>query len=321
MVKYNHICRGGQIVKTKIATVGSCVTRDNFNTKFNPNYKMFFDLVLHQHQVALPSLMSKNIPYIADSTVDKLPDFGKWHLKTECNKEFLELIKEKNPEYLIMDLDGDVHFGVSQIDENNYFTNNPKFSDISFLNKYENKFLLKDDPDKYFELWQPKVDVFFDFLQREVPNCKVILVKARFTDTLKGGESLTELRKEKNLKTLDVPYMNKLWDRLDDYIIRKFDVEVIDMTQKDYYLNRNHPWGAFYLHYTNEFYNDFLNKLQHIVMCDNQKKLDNVMKINNDLEDRLKKVSIENNSLLSRLDEFENESLLKLIKRKTMKIS
>ncbi|PTI83707.1 hypothetical protein BU071_12540, partial [Mammaliicoccus vitulinus] len=45
----------------KIATIGSCVTRDNFNTKFNPNYKGFLQVVDHQNQTAIPSLMSEQI--------------------------------------------------------------------------------------------------------------------------------------------------------------------------------------------------------------------------------------------------------------------
>lgn len=308
-------------MKTRIATVGSCVTRDNFNSIFNPNYKMFFDLVLHQHQVSIPSLMSKKVVYEEDETTEKLPDFGRWHLRTECNKEFLSSIQKKNPEYLLMDLDGDVHFGVSEISDGNYFTNNPKFTNISFLNKYSNKMLLKDDPDAYFKIWQPKIDEFFSFLRTEVPNCKIILVKARFSDRFADGSSLTELRKKKNLKILDVDYMNSLWDRLDNYIINKYDVRIIDMTQKNYYLDPKHAWGAFYLHYKKDFYSDFLSKLQLLIDSDMREELVKLKDLTNEMQVEINSLRHENSDLRFKLNSYENESLLKLIKRKTLKTS
>lgn len=62
---------------TRIASVGACVTRDNFNSKFNPHYKMFFNLVLHQHQISIPSLMSKSITYEENQSIAHFRDFDK----------------------------------------------------------------------------------------------------------------------------------------------------------------------------------------------------------------------------------------------------
>lgn len=45
----------------KIATIGSCITRDNFNTKINPNYKKFFNVIAHQNQTTMLSLMSEKM--------------------------------------------------------------------------------------------------------------------------------------------------------------------------------------------------------------------------------------------------------------------
>lgn len=48
----------------KIATIGSCVTRDNFNSNINPYYKKFFNVVAHQNQTSIPSLMSEKVHYM-----------------------------------------------------------------------------------------------------------------------------------------------------------------------------------------------------------------------------------------------------------------
>ena len=53
----------------KIATIGSCITRDNLNSKFNPYYKLFFDVIAHQNQTTIPSLMSDKIELKVDDEV------------------------------------------------------------------------------------------------------------------------------------------------------------------------------------------------------------------------------------------------------------
>ena len=283
---------------TKIATVGSCVTRDNFNKQFNPNYKDFFKLVLHQHQISIPSLMSNKISFLEDESIAHFGNFNKRHLKSECDKSFFSVIKEEQPEYLLLDVDADVNFGVIEMGNGEYFTNNPKFSGVSFLKKYTNRMKMIDNPEAYFNMWKPNVDKFFSFLKKEVPKCKIILVKTKFIDEFRDGKSLTEYRKSKNIKMLNVDRLNSLWDRLNDYIIDNFNVKVLDMTQKKYYLDFNHPWGAYYLHYEKNYYNDFINKLQQIVLTD----------IKVELTDLEKKVKF-----------YENETFIHLGKRYLLK--
>src|SRR5699024_3108842 len=84
----------------KVAVMGSCLTRDNFNSKFNRNYKMFFEVVAATHQTSMLSLMSEPINYLEKENLEGFRDFDKWQLRQELNKEFLQLITTKEVDYL-----------------------------------------------------------------------------------------------------------------------------------------------------------------------------------------------------------------------------
>ncbi|WP_342354450.1 DUF6270 domain-containing protein [Listeria grandensis] len=248
------------IIPKKIAIVGSCLSRDNFNTTFNPDYKDVFECVLHQHQCSFLSLMSPEMPMVEDEATAEMNAFTSWHFKTEHTKEFLSLIQTRKPEYLLLDAYADIYLGVVEVAEG-YFTYNPKFKDTPVLQLAKEKWTLDADYEKYWKAWTQHVDAFFQFLQEEVPFCKIILVKARFADRFADGSSLNEWRENRKYPTVDIAGLNALWDQLDHYVEDYFSVQILDMTQKEYTLDRDHPWGAFYVHYTPDFYHDFMQQL------------------------------------------------------------
>ncbi|WP_239734512.1 accessory Sec system protein Asp2 [Mammaliicoccus sp. G-M28] len=251
-------------MSVKIATIGSCVTRDNFNTKFNPNYKNFLQIIDHQNQTAIPSLMSNQLELNVSKEFVEKNSYVQSLLHKEFSKEFLQKLKNEQPDYLIFDLDPDVKFGLLKINENEYITNNPNFKNIPEL-KDATRLNLLENYDEYIEVWEKYLEIFFDFIKREIPNCEVILVKARFSDKFEDGTTLTSLRKETGIATQDFEKMNKIWNHLDDFVINNFKVSVLDMTDNDFYLDKNHLWGPYYLHYEPKFYNTFLNKLVKMI--------------------------------------------------------
>ncbi|RIL89013.1 hypothetical protein BUY80_15140, partial [Staphylococcus equorum] len=198
----------------KIATIGSCITRDNFNTKFNPNYKSYFDVIAHQNQTTLPSLMSNELELnVNKAFLDKSP-YVQSLLYKEDSKEFLSILKEKEPDYLLMDLDPDVKFGLLKIEDNQYITANPNFKDLPQFKNLEHINIIENYK-AYINIWKEAVAKFFDFMKTEVPNCEIILVKARFSDVFTDGTSLTKMREEKGIALQAFSEMNKVWDSLD----------------------------------------------------------------------------------------------------------
>lgn len=126
-------------MKKKIAVFGSCISRDNFNTQFNPNYKMFFDLVVGQHQTSFISITSKPIPFQEDDSIKELNDFNKYVFRSECTKEFLNKLVENKPDYLLIDCFSDVYNGVMEISDEVFITNSPKFQNLHLFKQTKNR--------------------------------------------------------------------------------------------------------------------------------------------------------------------------------------
>ncbi|WP_436878232.1 accessory Sec system protein Asp2 [Mammaliicoccus sciuri] len=258
----------------KIATLGSCVTRDNFNSTINPYYKKFFTIIAHQNQTSIPSLMSKKGTLeVSNEFIKKAPYF-QGLLSQEFSKEFLEKLKDKQPEYLIMDLDPDVKFGLLKLNNGTMITNNPKFRGIPQIES-GTKLNINEDFDSYFTLWKSAIHNFFEFMKKNVPNCKVVLIKGRFKDTFSDGTTLTKMRNDQNIPLQNYIKMNEIWDILDEYIETNFDILNLDMTKTKYNLNKNHLWGPYYLHYEDRYYNYILNSLINLLYNDSNKALDN----------------------------------------------
>lgn len=268
----------------KLATIGSCITRDNFNTKINPNYKKFFNVIAHQNQTTIPSLMSEKMNLTVNNAFLNTTSYIQSLLYKEYSKEFLTLIKKEKPEYLLIDFDPDVKFGIKKINDKNFISNNPNFEGINDSNSLE-KLNIIDDYEEYMKVWKKAIDEFFTFMKREIPNCKVILVKARFSNEFRNGTSLNEYRKKNGYPIQNFIEMNKKWEILDNYVCDNYDVLELDMTSEKYYLDRDHLWGPYYLHYEIQFYNDFLNKLikitskegnNNLFLSDNEKTIQRI---------------------------------------------
>ncbi len=104
--------------------MGSCVTRDNFNSRFNPGYKKMFETVLMQNQSSLISLMSPPVP-ISEAEIGPGTAYDRWNVATDFSKEFLAELERVQPRYLILDFFGDVHFGVLEISAGHWVTEQP----------------------------------------------------------------------------------------------------------------------------------------------------------------------------------------------------
>ena len=64
---------------------------------------------------------------------------------------------------------------------------------------------------------------------------------------------------------MDLPRINALWARLDDYATSSPPGwQSIDLTGREYPTFDGHPWGPYYVHYTMDYYADFLRSLNAI---------------------------------------------------------
>ncbi len=314
-----------------VATLGSCLTRDNFNSLFNPNYKEFYNCILHQHQTSIISLMSSPIPFNEAKIDNQTNSSDVWHLKTEFTKEFLTLIKQMAPSYLIIDFFADVYFGVIKINTNQFLTNNWwKLTKTSYYKELDSKQELKIalNRDEYFELWKLSIDKFFNFLKKELPTCQVILTQARFVDWYieKETQAIKQLSKNGKHYPINIDYLNSLWDQLDRYVIQKYDVKCINLIDEKYISHEEHPWGDFYVHYTENYYHNFLKNLHEIVLHEQIIKIQELSQLNDILQtdntllkNTLCTVQDENKSLETTVSTIQNQTITSFISNKLKK--
>lgn len=260
----------------KIAVLGSCVSRDPFNSKFVPDYKNYYSCVLHQNQTSMISLTSKSIPFDS-KLIDNLSPFDTRHFRTELDKSFFSDMIKHQPDYLIMDFYGDLYYGVQRVGDS-YITNKKwlfkRTSQYGVLDLQKEYTIFRNDQEWYLKEWKKGVDSLFKFLKKKVPNCKVIINKARFVDRYWDVESgrFMILSKSGKKKYINIKLYNKWWRTLDKYVIENHDVRVLRYDMSKYYAIEDHPWGIFYVHYNMKFYQDFTIQLQRIISRDMEEK-------------------------------------------------
>ncbi|MCM3238356.1 DUF6270 domain-containing protein [Heyndrickxia oleronia] len=255
-------------MQKKIAILGSCATRDNFNSKINHEYKKYYQCILTQQHSSIISIMSPPVSSIDISQLDNLREgmesFILNLLKTDLNKKFLIDLTKMQPDYLIIDFFGDIYFGTLFF-ENGVTTNNRwhlhKTSFYKNLIKKQPLNLIENTSD-YLSLWIRSVRDFMEYVETYVPNCKIIIHKARFINRY-----IDENGSERTLEGINYQYFNHLWNILDNYVITKFKCEFIDLaSEEEYLITQLHPlWDLWYLHYEKKYYQDFLKSLNNIV--------------------------------------------------------
>lgn len=251
-----------------VAVLGSCVSRDLFNSKFNPHYKDLFDCVALSNQVSLVSLMSEAID-IPNEMMAELDAYSRGEVAKEASRSFLADLVSLRPEYLIIDLFADVHFGVFQVDDRYLTRNRWKIMKARFYADAQKVDLIPErDPDAYLEVWRESVDRLFHFLADKLPDTRVILHRARNVTHSSGPDgAVRSLGREPQIRA-----MNEWWDRLDAELTERGVIRQLDLYRDDLTSFDAHPWGPFAVHYTLDYHAAALSKLTQIVLSDARRR-------------------------------------------------
>jgi hypothetical protein len=251
----------------RIAVLGSCVTRDLFNRTFNPHYKDLFDCVALANQTSLISLMSAAVD-VAPEDVTALDELGRRDVLREASRAFLGEIVAARPEYLIIDLFADVHFGCFEVDGKYLTRNRWKTLKTRFYQQASTTDLLPlDDRGTYLEVWRRSVDAFLDFMRTHLPETRLVLHRSRNATRVRSADGeVSDLGGGAHLRA-----MNEWWDVLDDELVRRGIDRVIDVFTPDVMTFQAHPWGAFPVHYTLDYHAGALSRLTQIVLADSRR--------------------------------------------------
>lgn len=305
-------------MKTKIAVLGSCVSRDLFNSYFVPNYKEFFEVRMDAQRTSMISLMQN--PFDIDKKLLNIPPYNRKnnartkYITHDLNKVFLKnLIENDDIDYLIIDNYFEFLFGILYFDDTIITNNFWDLPETQFYKNISNKLCLNihDYFDEYFCIWSKYCDLFFKFLTLYCPNIKVILNQARETDKVMKSDGTSYINSDFT-KTMNIA--NPLLEKLDSYIMNNFNVNVLKFDYDNTFCDENHIWGFAPMHYNKNYHSSIFNKIRNIVDEDKfmQKSLNNY---NNHIFDV--------NSFKKELNriKYETRILLKNIKRSNIAYS
>ena len=238
-----------------VGIFGSCMTRDVFNRKFNPDYKKYFNIVSFQNQTSVLSLMSTAVSF-KEEDLSPLEGWDKKSIEDELNRSFLQSLKEEKPKILIIDFFADARFKSIAHGES-YITVNEWKTTKSTLYK---KIIENNEPFiPSEEQLKEHMKAFTDFIKRYLPRTKIILNKARGIRSYTDRENKEILFNQKFITRL-----NQRWEMLDSLFIdiaNPIQLDVMDPDVKGYI---NHLWSIGYVHYTPNYYHNFLRTLVSI---------------------------------------------------------
>ena len=307
-------------MRSNIAVYGSCIIKDPLTTAFNENYKEKYNSIIVDQRHSIISTMQEKI-IVNDELLDINPVYPDSKFRTKCikddlYKQFLEDLKLNEVDYLIIDVHFEVFSGILYFNNGKILTNLAGIEDTKYFEhmNIENKINIRQNPNQYYNLWCKYCDKFFNYINTNYPNIKIILAEVRAIDKVQKEDKSVYIEEH---FTKRVEELNPLYKLLEDYIKQNHEVYVIKFDD-DILCDENHRWGKSYIHYTRNYYERFLNKLNQIVEYDQIKK-DNELLLSkkNDLN-RLKNenelLKNENIKLNKKIDEYHNSRSWKLTK-------
>jgi hypothetical protein len=253
----------------KIGGIGSCVSRDGFNSKFIKDYKNYYRCVFEQNNMSMVSLVSKPIGFKAKPMDGKITDFNKQILVTELTKSVWDSLAIYKPDFLILDFYPDVYFGFRTVKDSGSITNKDWiFKETGFYPQIttESPKNVINNFKEYISTWKNSVDIFMDKIQSDFKDIKIIVNKIHFTDEYYSNGDKVKISEEGIFRSVDVDYFNSVLDEFYNYFESNYQIRTIDYGGKEYLSDENHIWDPFYVHYEPQFYKDFTSKLITIIL-------------------------------------------------------
>ncbi len=259
-----------------VAVVGSCITRDNFNRRFNPGYKRWYAVGSTTNQSSMIALMSPAVdePW---EPVEEMKPYGLWNVHSDLSREILDLLPAEQPDFLVLDFFGDIHFGVLRLPDGRYVTDNRwrlrKTDLYRRLMEDSGAVALRwqDDADAYFDLWAEAMDRFAAYVAERCPRTRVV-VHCGFNavEVLRSGKSVPSPLgpggREGKAARVEARQGNAFWKRLNEHARTSYGWEHIDLSDEYYVTFPEHPWGAFDVHYTMDYYRRFQAEMHHLAL-------------------------------------------------------
>lgn len=259
----------------KFLVYGSNASDRIFNNDINNNYEKDFKVVCSIGSSTLISLMSESIEFDKE-LVDSSNNYFNICVENDLSKDSLNVLKENNVDYLVMDTYFDATCPIIILDENKYISCSTCLEDTSYYNQVKQckTINMKDNFDEYFSLYTKSCDKFFKFIETNCPDLKVIINCARSVYKFEYEGDVLENSHFKNLS-----YLNEYRNKLEGYILENYDVDVLPFDSNTLYVEMEH-YGKHHTYYEPKYYEEKINQLKNIVKKNKLYKRDNVINVN-----------------------------------------
>jgi hypothetical protein len=240
----------------RVAIHGSCVSRDNFNTQFNADYKDRYTVTLLQNQSSIVSSAAPPLSGIEDQ-ISGLNDWSRTTVLNDCSKNFLSRYHDSKEGIVIFDNFADVRFGYSEIlntrvTHNVWQIGNSRFEQ-NFKGIKDHK--PTDNIRAYLPVYRKSLKHVIKIIRRANPEAIIILNCARAASDEVSEAGLTKGKYR-------MSRFNEAWAALDKAFMEIVPECCPITVSHDRIIGwAGHPWGPGYVHYVPEFYNEFLEKL------------------------------------------------------------
>lgn len=247
--------------KPAVGIIGSCVSRDNFNTKLSPFWRQYWTLGPTFYQSSLVSLMSPPVDH-SDLSFGDLELHDRAVTQADFSKEFLSELEFARPQILLVDLFADMRFGVTRF-RNSWVTRNE-------LKLLQSKDFLEDEsavslgrrwnPDKYLDIFRESVEALQSFIANRTPNTVVCLNRARNVYLHRAPDERGAVFDLKLIRS-----QNEFWRELDQIFIDSFDPAMVDPLDAEVQGDSAHRWGPGPVHYESDYYTSFHPRLRKAI--------------------------------------------------------
>ena len=246
-----------------ISIIGSCQSRDIFNSHFIPDYKKEFTVYSYYTMTSMLSVMGKAVGYHYPNLMKSgMNDVQKEHWYYELEKPVLVTLRAKKPDILLLDFYADARYGAVQY-QDSYIVNRYeriKKRDVICLEELQVVYDFEKKQKEFLERWKEAVDEFFMFLGEYLPETKIVL------NTVKGTKVICDQDGNKyinpKIRNLNVDEINQIWEKMDAYVLENYQVTPL-LYNRQYYLDKEYKFGlgVALVHFHPEYYRDCYEKL------------------------------------------------------------
>lgn len=239
-----------------ISVLGSCVSRDVFNTKLAPNWKKLYSIGAEHYQSSLVSLMSTPIS-VNPRDFNDLDRHSQSVTVRDFSKQFLEETIANPPGYILVDFFADARFGV--VEHNGSFVTDNAWklheSDYHNLMLSSRRVSMQSDRDEYLNRFRSAAKSFAELRNQHFPGTTIIINKARAVPSFIAEDQLGQFSQK------DISTLNSNWDSLErefhDIVGGVYITGMSDNLMGD----GGHPWGPGPVHYLPSYYRTLQNEL------------------------------------------------------------